>query len=417
MVLSESTKLVLLALIFCTLHQGEVKAEIYNKRNLLPGGRAAAMGGAYTAISDDASGAWYNPAGLGFTKGSDVSMSANAYTKSKRTVVGAVGNEDVSESSSSIYPAFAGGTTGFGPFRVGYAYFTSDREHSSESFTYQVEESETHSDFSYTRRLLSTGELMHAGVGIGVALSPRFSIGVSEFYYRRSRQVSLVESSVYSTGATADSNVQQNTLNEGGVTVLGTAMRFSKVAFGLSVKLPKSLADNTTIDTNQVSYTAGVPERISTTTKTHAYDEPAANEYSFGMFVTPVPGIGFSYDIQHLEGKTSKYLEAGGVTTVATTNWSLGAEFEAGSVVVRTGYFTNNAMVSKPSEGVLDQPAAINFRGWTNGISVKTKSFESTVGIVRQIGTGFDHSVSGSSSVFEVEAESTTYFLTSKYSI
>ena len=40
---------------------------------------------AFTAVADDASGIFYNPAGLGFALNSDISGSANAYY-SKETV-------------------------------------------------------------------------------------------------------------------------------------------------------------------------------------------------------------------------------------------------------------------------------------------------------------------------------------------
>jgi len=41
-----------------------VFADEFHYNNLLIGDRASGMGGAYTAISDDASGMYYNPAGI-----------------------------------------------------------------------------------------------------------------------------------------------------------------------------------------------------------------------------------------------------------------------------------------------------------------------------------------------------------------
>ena len=42
------------------------RADFYNQRNSIPGERAQMLGGAFTAIADDASAAYYNPAGLAF---------------------------------------------------------------------------------------------------------------------------------------------------------------------------------------------------------------------------------------------------------------------------------------------------------------------------------------------------------------
>ena len=55
-------------------------AELFNQRNYLVGERAAMMGGAYTALSEDLSGAFYNPAGIAFTEGALISLSANVYS-------------------------------------------------------------------------------------------------------------------------------------------------------------------------------------------------------------------------------------------------------------------------------------------------------------------------------------------------
>lgn len=48
-----------------------VQADVFHYSNLLIGDRAIGFGGAYTAIADDASGVYYNPAGLGFALTND----------------------------------------------------------------------------------------------------------------------------------------------------------------------------------------------------------------------------------------------------------------------------------------------------------------------------------------------------------
>jgi hypothetical protein len=54
-------------------------ADDANFRPYLLGGRAAGMGGAFTALSDDGSGSYYNPGGLAFARHSSVSLSASVY--------------------------------------------------------------------------------------------------------------------------------------------------------------------------------------------------------------------------------------------------------------------------------------------------------------------------------------------------
>jgi len=54
------------------------------------GERSAGMGGAYMALSDDASGAYYNPAGLGFAASSSFSISGTVYGFSRAQLTNAV---------------------------------------------------------------------------------------------------------------------------------------------------------------------------------------------------------------------------------------------------------------------------------------------------------------------------------------
>jgi long-chain fatty acid transport protein len=58
------------------------EAAVADNSNFKPyalGGRAAGMGGAFTAISDDGSGGYYNPGGLAFASRSSLSLSASVY--------------------------------------------------------------------------------------------------------------------------------------------------------------------------------------------------------------------------------------------------------------------------------------------------------------------------------------------------
>lgn len=55
------------------------RADDVNFRPYIVGSRAAGMGGAFTALSDDGSGPYYNPGGLAFVRRSQVSLSGSVY--------------------------------------------------------------------------------------------------------------------------------------------------------------------------------------------------------------------------------------------------------------------------------------------------------------------------------------------------
>ena len=103
-------KKVLLAICFWIANLMSVLyADQFHYANLLRGDRAVGMGGAYTAVSDDASGVYYNPAGLGFALSNDISGSANALYSRKIVYKKTVGVSDFTENTNAMLPSFFGG--------------------------------------------------------------------------------------------------------------------------------------------------------------------------------------------------------------------------------------------------------------------------------------------------------------------
>ena len=81
----------------------------FHYNNILIGDRAMGLGGAYTAVADDASGVFYNPAGLAFSLSNDVSGSANAFYSRTVTYKDAIGGADFVENVGGTIPSFFGG--------------------------------------------------------------------------------------------------------------------------------------------------------------------------------------------------------------------------------------------------------------------------------------------------------------------
>ena len=81
-------------------------ADQFHYKNLLIGDRAIGLAGAYIGVSDDASGIFYNPAGLGFALSNDISGSANALYKRKIVYKETVGKDNFTEKSGGTLPSF-----------------------------------------------------------------------------------------------------------------------------------------------------------------------------------------------------------------------------------------------------------------------------------------------------------------------
>ena len=81
-----------------------------NFRPYLVGGRAAGMGGAFTALADDGSGGYYNPGGLAFVRASSLSFSLNAYGLVGGRVTDALGDgQDFPYQDLNVFPVATSG--------------------------------------------------------------------------------------------------------------------------------------------------------------------------------------------------------------------------------------------------------------------------------------------------------------------
>ncbi len=95
------------------LAPGRPRADDSNFRPYLVGARAAGMGGAFTALADDGSGPFYNPAGIAFVERSQLSIAGSVYgivsgTQADAIVVGAE-RHDFSFHNLNTFPTATAG--------------------------------------------------------------------------------------------------------------------------------------------------------------------------------------------------------------------------------------------------------------------------------------------------------------------
>ena len=97
-----------IVLLFC-LAMGSVSADPYHNINAFVGERAAGLAGAFAGISDDPSGAFYNPAGIAFSFDNYVSLSANNYRETTKTYENVFGpGQSYARNSKTLAPNFFG---------------------------------------------------------------------------------------------------------------------------------------------------------------------------------------------------------------------------------------------------------------------------------------------------------------------
>jgi hypothetical protein len=403
------------ALFFNTLIHSAF-AESTNKRTLLPGGRAQSIGGAFSAIADDASASWYNPAGLGFLHGPGVNVTVNSYSKLHKEISGIDGESKLSENSSTLYPGFAGGNANFGAISFGWSYFTLEQQNTDEAQNFDIPSSTTASAFNYSRTEVTTGNLIHAGASMALAIGNHVAIGVSEFYYRRQKHMALKERSYFKTNTFYDSFIRQSTLNEGTVSVGGLMVRDGNFSLGITAQIPKTLTDRTDFDTSTVTYSSGTPDLNSTTSISHREDEIIVNTYSAGVAWTPSHWFTASSDVLYYPSSKSKWSSDGGIQTKSTYNGSAGLQLSSESFLVNGGVFSNNSLVTTPTPSlVTPDPMQINFLGLSSGLGYRTKLSETLFIMVRQRGTGKAQLVQGDLSLQNIYIETQSYSISTRY--
>lgn len=185
------------AAITSTLFAGSVSADEYHYRDILVGDRAAGLGGAYTAIADDASGLYYNPAGVVYSATPKISGSVNAYNY-KTTEYSNINSSDHkwTRKSSGMVANYFGVVQPLGNASVGFsiAIPNYDLEDQSDEFT----------NFTPSKKAQSLGvtnineqqidfnnqdNTTLAGVSYAQAVSDTFSWGLTLYGYMRKKEL------------------------------------------------------------------------------------------------------------------------------------------------------------------------------------------------------------------------------------
>lgn len=170
------------------LASGTSLADQYHYINSPLGNRAGDMGGAYTAVSDDPAGAYYNPAGLVYSGGAEMSASMNTFQSTRIVYKGVIGgNQDYERNSSTLIPNFFGVTKPFwdGMFAFSYAVPNALFEDQDQSFnvgsnTYRVNYNNTENTYNM-------------GPSYAQEINEQWAVGVTLYgYYRHKQEINNV---------------------------------------------------------------------------------------------------------------------------------------------------------------------------------------------------------------------------------
>ena len=226
------------AFIFILALSSAAMADSYHYKNIIIGDRASGMGGAYTAISDDPSGLFYNPAGIVYSQGTNVSASANAYHNTSKEYSNVLGGMGWSRKASSLLPNFFGVVQKMGKGRFGLAYVVPDSIIEDQDQVFHnlptMYAGGTITDFYLNFNNDDSTHLF--GVGYAREVTDSFSWGLSLFYHHRRAQRILNQTILFDDGQSEWTNTYYESEEDGVMPVLGIMWTpAEKYSFGASV--------------------------------------------------------------------------------------------------------------------------------------------------------------------------------------
>ncbi|MFZ4713648.1 MAG: OmpP1/FadL family transporter [Bacteriovoracaceae bacterium] len=393
------------SLFFLLAFVSSAYADMEHNKNTLIGGRAATLAGAYTAISDDASGAFYNPAGLTFASGNSFSGSANVYSIKNSTYRETIGANDWVRKSNNLKPNFFGVVQKHkqDTFALSYALTDSFTEHQDQ--IYQNIGGVTPVDV-YALNLHSEDNTYLAGPSWARKINDKISVGASSFFHYRLYRRAYSQYVRFSDG-TDESTFTNTTKKEKGIKpklgVMYTPME--KLSLGLTfakTNILTSLQDN---QQNQKLKGASTLQ-FGQNSNTQKRKTPFEIETGAAYFYSPYLLFSTNLDLYLYDNSSKKNV----------INLSAGSEYYlAEKHAVRGGLYTNRTNSHKPTNTSSAPLEHINLYGITAGYTYYAQNSAITFGTVYSHGKGKAQIYSGSSATRDFVQNNVDFILSADY--
>ena len=401
---------------FITLH-ATADEDHYN--NILIGDRPAGMGGAYTAIADDASGLFYNPAGIVHASGSGISGSMNAYHITKTTYKNALGGQtDWTRKSSNFLPNYFGLFQNLGKSKIGFSYAILDsiRENQDQRF-FNLTETPNAID-EYVINFNNQEDVYNLGLSFATEFTSNFSWGITLYAHSRTKERILHQYIDFndSSGGDYEQSTNYFSVDEQGVRpVLGLMWSpWNKISLGLNI--------NKTFLTSYEETTQKTEKKQADSVVTR--EEITSNEKS-DLPLNLRGGIAYFPDEKLLISTDLSYHEAYGFRN-SVLNFAVGTEYYLNSSwAVRGGFYSNYAntpeLVNQGLQPEAKQLEHVDMYGLSFSFSRFSSNSSLSFGVNYSAGSGtaqlFPADNNGNALLQDTEMSSFTLFIsaTSSY--
>lgn len=435
----KSLRAIVLAIVFIVISYGISVADEYHYNNILIGDRASGMGGAYTAVSDDPTGMYYNPAGIAYSTTRNLSASVNAYYNFRKKYKGVIGGHGWERTSSALLPNYFGIIQPLGKFKVGFSYAVTDSIQEDQDQTFydlpldpKVEAYNPGANISrYIINFNNDDNTYNFGPSIATRITDDLSAGITIYIHQRKAQLIFNQFVETKNGVSGYEWINGYfETNEWGIRpILGLMWSpVEKVSLGIAVSKTILLDSDTTwqstyrleginVDTNN----DGISDTNNIFERPNVYSTDAKRKYPYqintGIAYFASNSLLLSGDVSYSSKVDNPAVFGPFEDREAVLNAALGTEYYLSrNWAMRAGLFTNMANTPEIKTGVSGQPEHIDLYGGSLSLSRFTKNTSVTLGGNMSYGAGKAQVVSGSSSVQDANAHAWTIFISSSYS-
>lgn len=387
-------------------------ADEYHYNNMLIGDRASGMGGAYTAISDDATGMYYNPAGILYVGERNFSASVNAYYSQSKKYENVIGNRPFERNSSALLANFFGIVKPMGNFKIGFSYAVPDAVSEDQNQNF-INVSSTVSRF--TINLNNRDSTYNFGPSIATEINNSLSVGLTLYLHKRDAQVILNQFQERVDGSNQWTNYYFKLSETGMRPVLGVMWApVEKFSLGASLSqtwviTAKGEGQSTCWDSSAIECNASLlqaPRPIGFTSK-----RKYPVRMTFGAAYFPDSNLIVSGDLVYHTAVTDTNYG----NKVGTLNAAIGTEYYLNrNWAFRVGGYTNMANTPKIQAGITSIEEQINLYGISLSVSNFTNGSSITLGTSVNYGKGKSQILSNTS-VQDASTLGWLMFLSSSY--
>ncbi len=404
----------ILLLLLC--FSGAAAADEFHYNNFLIGERASGMGGAYTAVSDDPSGLYYNPAGIVYSTGRNLSASVNAFYSLSKKYDNVIGGNGWERSASALLPNFFGIVQPLGNLKFGFSYAVPDsiKEDQDQTFYGSLPTALGSPAQFYVINFNKEDNTYLIGPSIAMELNDSLSAGFTLYLQHRRNQSILNQFIQLQDGRFEWSNQYVEQVERGVRPVLGIMWSpVDKLSIGLSIAKTFLYSASTNVQLTVKEATALTPNDYTMTMSGNGTKRKYPTEIRLGAAYFASASLLLSMDGAYY----TKVKDPVNGDRVSVLNAAVGTEYYLDrNWALRGGLFTNMANTPKIDPSRYNQDENVDLYGVSLSISNFSRNTSVSLGGSYSMGSGKAQVLSGSSAIQDLKEAGWTLFLSSSYS-